>query len=124
MNQKALLDKGIKIWGSPFTPEFMDWAFMGMPEELGAIWAEIPKNLDILITHGPPFGILDRTMRGENAGCPKLLEAIQIKTPRIHVFGHIHEGYGLREKNGTVFMNASLCNANYELVNKPVVIEL
>jgi len=97
---------------------------MGTPEILSAIWAKIPKNLDILITHGPPFGILDRTTRGVNAGCPKLLEVVQIQTPRIHVFGHIHEGYGMREKDGTVFVNASLCNANYDLVNKPVTIDL
>ena len=124
MNQKILFNTGIKVWGSPFTPEFMDWAFMGTPEKLGAIWAGIPDNLDILITHGPPFGILDRTTRGVNAGCPKLLEAVQIKAPRIHVFGHIHEGYGMCGKDGTIFVNASLCNANYDLVNKPVTIDL
>ncbi len=124
MNQTVLLGNGTRVWGSPFTPEFMDWAFMGTPEILSAIWAKIPKNLDILITHGPPFGILDRTTRGVNAGCPKLLEVVQIQTPRIHVFGHIHEGYGMREKDGTVFVNASLCNANYDLVNKPVTIDL
>ncbi len=124
MNNKILIDGHVKIWGSPFTPEFLDWAFMGTPSKMETIWAKIPNGLDILITHGPPFGILDRTTDGANAGCPKLLEIVQARKPKIHIFGHIHEGYGMREINGTVFINASLCNANYDLVNKPVVFNL
>jgi len=121
-----LIHAGDFTWvGDPKpTLDFLDWAFMGTPEILSPIWAKIPKNLDILITHGPPFGILDRTIRGVTAGCSKLLEAVQLKAPRIHVFGHIHEGYGMLKKNGTAFVNASLCSANYDLMNKPVVIDL
>ncbi len=124
MNSKIVIDKRVKIWGSPFTPEFMNWAFMGTPSSLAAVWSKIPHGLDILITHGPPFGILDRTSEGMNAGCPKLLETVQIKKPKFHIFGHIHEGYGMREINGTTFVNASLCNANYNLANKPVAFDL
>ncbi len=124
MNSGIVIDGQIKIWGSPFTPEFMDWAFMGTPREREALWVKIPENLDILVTHGPPFGILDKTVDGENAGCPHLLKAVQRRKPKIHLFGHIHEGYGLREIDGTVFVNASLCNENYDLVNEPVVLQL
>lgn len=123
VNEKTVMDGRISIWGSPFTPEFLSWAFMGTSRELETIWGGIPDRLDILITHGPPFGILDRTTEGVPAGCPKLLEAVQRKKPRIHIFGHIHEGYGMQEKNGTLFINASLCNANYDLVNAPVAID-
>lgn len=97
---------------------------MATPQKREALWAEIPEDLDVLITHGPPFGILDRTTNGENAGCPHLLKAVQSRKPKIHFFGHIHEGYGMREKDGTVFVNASLCNENYDLVNQPVLFEL
>src|SRR3989338_2627279 len=124
MNSEILVEGRLRIWGSPFTPEFMNWAFMATPAERSDLWAKIPNDLDILITHGPPFKILDKTTRGVNAGCPKLLEAIQSKKPKIHVFGHIHEGYGMCGKDGTIFVNASLCNANYDLVNKPVTIDL
>ncbi|OGW72654.1 MAG: hypothetical protein A2Y02_02905 [Omnitrophica bacterium GWA2_52_12] len=122
-NSELVLGK-IRIWGSPFTPEFMNWAFMGTPSTLKPVWDKIPMGLDILITHGPPFRILDRTRDGLSVGCPLLLEAIKMAKPRFHVFGHIHEGYGLREKNGTTFINASLCNASYDLVNNPVVIDI
>ncbi len=124
MNSEMMIDARIKVWGSPFTPEFMDWAFMGTPQKLEALWAEIPEHLDILITHGPPFGVLDRTVDGMNAGCPHLSKTVQRKKPKIHLFGHIHEGYGMREKDGTIFVNAALCNENYDLVNEPVVLEL
>ncbi len=124
INSGVLLDGRVKVWGSPFTPEFMHWAFMGTPKELETLWAGIPEHLDVLVTHGPPFGVLDRTTEGKNAGCPHLLKAVQNKKPRVHLFGHIHEGYGMTEKNGTVFVNTSLCNENYDLVNKPVVLEL
>ena len=124
MNNAIRVEERIKIWGSPFTPEFLNWAFMGTPEKRKALWAEIPEHLDILITHGPPFGILDRTIDGENAGCPHLLKAVQSKKPKIHLFGHIHEGYGTLEIDGTLFVNASLCNERYDLINAPVVLEL
>lgn len=121
--EDPVLDQ-VRIWGSPITPEFNDWTFMETREKIGAVWQQIPSNLDILITHGPPFGILDRNSGGLNVGCSALLETVKVKKPKIHVFGHIHEGYGIVEKNGTIFINASLCNANYNLVNKPIVVEL
>ena len=124
MNSGIVLEEQIKIWGSPFTPEFMNWAFMGTPSMLKLVWSQIPANLDVLITHGPPFQILDMTMDGCNAGCPLLLEKVKVLKPKYHIFGHIHECYGMREKGETAFINASLCNAAYDLVNKPVVIDL
>lgn len=124
INSEVIIDERFKIWGSPYTPEFMNWAFMATPREREVLWAKIPEGLDILVTHGPPFGILDRTIDGENAGCPYLLKAIQTKKPKFHLFGHIHEGYGLRKIGGTTFVNASLCNENYDPINSPVVFEI
>lgn len=116
---------GIKFWGSPWQPFFCNWAF-NLPRgpELAKVWAKIPDNIDVLITHGPPYGILDEIYNGERVGCQDLSDALERVKPRVHVFGHIHEGYGVLEQNGTVYVNASLCNEYYQRVNEPIVIDL
>jgi len=77
----------------------------------------IPENIDVLITHGPPFGILDKTVRGEKVGCQDLLAAIKRIKPKFHIFGHIHEDYGTVTKDETTFVNASLLNERYYYTN-------
>lgn len=84
---------GVKFWGSPWTPQFFDWSFMGGPEEMEKRWALIPDDTDVLITHGPPYGILDQS--NVRAGCSELRERLEIVKPRIHIFGHIHEARGM-----------------------------
>ena len=89
----------------------------------------IPEGVDILITHGPPHRILDQVdSRGPNAyeyvGCELLMDKIRKIKPKVHVFGHIHEQSGYDEKDGTLFINASVLNSQYQLVNKPFSIEL
>lgn len=91
----------IKIWGSPYTPFFSSdfWVFHKKGQRaLREHWAQIPENLDILITHGPPNRILDQTLEGDYAGDSELLDKLSSldKPPRYHLFGHIHEGYGKR----------------------------
>lgn len=80
INEGLQINKHLKVWGSPYTPRFMDWAFMAGSEAISKIWSKIPDGLDILITHGPPFGILDRTAAGHHVGCPELLKAVQRKS--------------------------------------------
>jgi Icc-related predicted phosphoesterase len=107
---------GLKFWGSPYTPEFLNWAFM-YPRGLSALryWDLIPYNLDVLITHGPPSGILDQTAPGEpHLGCEQLLNAIEEKKPRVHLFGHIHGGAGTFENGATRFVNAAYLNEHYK----------
>jgi Icc-related predicted phosphoesterase len=78
-------------------------------------WSLIPYNLDVLITHGPPFGILDQTAPGEaHLGCEELLNAVEEKKPRVHLFGHIHGGAGTFENRATRFMNAAYLNERYK----------
>jgi len=104
------------FWGSPYTPEFMDWAFM-YPRGSAArqYWDQIPYNLDVLITHGPPLGILDQAMPGgAHLGCEKLLEAVKEKKPKIHLFGHIHGGAVTFENGVTRFVNAAYLNEQYK----------
>lgn len=115
------------FWGSPWTPFFHSdyWRFhTTTKEQRKKMWANIPDNLDLLITHGPPNRVLDKTLEGDYAGDIELLLEIAVKVPRFHVFGHIHEGYGQRKEGSTTFINASLLNSQYALVNKPIEIIL
>ncbi len=119
--------EGIKIWGSPITPRFMDWYFMEDRDKIHKYWDLIPKDTDILITHGPPFGILDYVKRGniltQNLGCESLLETINKIKPKYHIFGHIHYSYGVKIINDTTFINCSVVDEDYEVVNKPMDFE-
>ena len=115
----------IKIYGSPWQPEFHNWAF-NLPrggDKLKEKWENIPANTDILITHGPPFGHLD-TIKGTatSLGCELLTERIGVVKPKIHVFGHIHTGYGYKFDGTTHFFNASLLNEQYKYENKPLTV--
>jgi Icc-related predicted phosphoesterase len=117
--------EGLRIYGSPYTPEFYNWAFMKKRgAEIRKVWENIPSKLDILVTHGPPFKVLDRNLYGVFTGCEDLLERVKEVKPKIHAFGHIHESYGTIEENGIKFINASSLNINYKLANKPVEIDL
>ncbi|MCC6738926.1 MAG: metallophosphatase domain-containing protein [Planctomycetia bacterium] len=118
--------RGLRFWGSPWQPEFCHWAFnIERREDLAAKWALIPSGVDVLVTHGPPRGILDRTVGGDDAGCDALEEAVATRVkPRVHVFGHIHEAYGALERGGVAYVNASICDLAYRPVNPPVVREL
>lgn len=115
---------GIKLWGSPVTPWFMDWAFnVDRGEPIRGVWSRIPDDTELLITHGPPYSILDRTFFGEPVGCEELLPAVKKIRPRVHVFGHIHEAYGQCEIDGTLFINCSVLDKRYHVANKAVVME-
>lgn len=113
---------GLRIWGSPWQPWFYDWAFnLARGAAIAERWALIPPGIDVLITHGPPEGILDRTAAGERAGCADLAEAIARVRPRLHVFGHIHEAYGRLTWDGTLYVNASTCDLGYRPLQPPVL---
>ena len=114
-------DNMIKIWGSPWQPEFYNWAFnLPRGEKLKEKWDMIPMNTDILITHGPPFGKLDYVNYSKmNVGCEELLKRIEEVKPKIFVCGHIHEGRGYVYDGNTHYFNASVLNDRYEFRNKP-----
>lgn len=98
---------GLKIWGSPATLEYHDWAFNFKSKEIIKIWDKIPLNTDIIITHGPPYDILDKS-KNLTLGCPDLLEKINEINPKIHSFGHIHESNGVIEIGKTKFINCAI----------------
>lgn len=117
---------GLKIWGSPWTPTFYNWHFMkDRGDDIKKKWDLIPEDIDILITHGPPYGILDVNNRGEHCGCMDLREAIFRVKPKVHVFGHVHEQGGKTiDLCITKFINASIMDSQYKPSNKPVSILL
>ncbi|MBT4329716.1 MAG: metallophosphoesterase [Gammaproteobacteria bacterium] len=125
LQDSSITIDGVKFYGAPWQPEFYNWAFnLPRGEPLREKWSQIPNDTDVLITHGPPHGVLDRVSRGERVGCEDLLEAVQRVQPQLHVFGHIHEDYGQVERGGTVFVNPSTCNAVYRPVNPCVVVDI
>jgi Icc-related predicted phosphoesterase len=115
---------GLKIFGSPFTPQFYDWAYMKPREDLDSDWQMIAEEVDILITHGPPKGILDVT-RDFSTRLP-VHERIK---PRIHAFGHIHDEQGIRNcdlimRDTTQFINCSVCDISGRFENNGFVVEI
>ncbi len=125
LNDSGIEIEGLKIWGSPIQPWFHNWAFNRQRGvDIKKHWDLIPTDTDFLITHGPPLDILDRTMSGEAVGCKDLLDKVLAIKPQFHLFGHIHEAYGRIGKNGTQFINASVLNLQYQMVNEAVVVEM
>ena len=117
---------GMKIWGSPVQPEFNNWAFnVARGAAIRRYWKMIPANTDVLVTHGPPFGVLDKSDPSTaHLGCEELAKAVEQIKPRLHVFGHIHGGHGSSAGNGTRFVNASVVNEGYRLVHEAQVVEI
>ena len=126
LQDNSVIIDGIKIWGTPWQPWFYDWAF-NLPrngEELKSKWDMIPEDTDILITHGPPFGILDVVIgRTEHLGCELLTERLKIIKPKIHVFGHIHSGRYIFEQDDILYVNAAVLNEQYSYTYKPITID-
>jgi Icc-related predicted phosphoesterase len=123
---------GLKIYGSPWQPRFFDWAFnLNRGAEIAEKWKLIPNDIDVLITHGPPHGILDAIPKPwgvENSGCENLRERVEaiasLGRLKLHAFGHIHCGYGTYDEFGIRFVNASTCDEQYEPTQPPIVIDL
>lgn len=119
-------EKSIKVWGSPWQPEFYDWAF-NLPrggDELKSRWNNIPGDVDILITHGPAYGYLDKVIgRNDNLGCELLVERIKEIKPKIHVCGHIHSGRGYVFDGDTHYINASVLNEDYVYEYMPLTVD-
>ncbi|MEM7384020.1 MAG: metallophosphatase domain-containing protein [Verrucomicrobiota bacterium] len=123
-----LPDSGLSIYGTPWQPAFHNWAF-NLPrsgEALKNVWSAIPDGVDILLTHGPPQGILDTSgppWHQPLLGCELLEAKVKEIQPRLHVFGHIHGGYGMKTLGATCFVNAAVVDERYQYAQKPVVID-
>jgi Icc-related predicted phosphoesterase len=125
LNDSGVTIQEITIWGSPISPWFYNWAFN---RHRGAAikkhWDLIPHHTNIIVTHGPVCGILDKTISGSHVGCEDLLHTIKVIQPQVHICGHIHEAYGKLIIDDTLFINASVLNHKYELANAPIVFDV
>lgn len=129
LQDEACEIEGIKFYGAPHQPWFLNWAFNFPRLDDGSVarqtWAKIPSNTNVLVTHCPPRNILDGLMDGGNAGCPYLTDRIsQLPNLKLHVFGHIHWSYGITHLNNTAFVNAAICTEEYRPTNKVRVVKL
>lgn len=117
---------GIKIYGEPRQPRFFNWAFnVDRGQAIKKYWDAIPDDTQILITHGPAYGMLDMTIEGDLTGCEDLRNRLsELKELKLMCCGHIHEARGdFRFADGQLIINASVLNRSYRLVNKPYVID-
>lgn len=137
LNDSGCEVEGIKFWGSPVQPTFFNWAFnRDRGPKIRKHWSLIPNDIDVLLTHGPCYGIVDgapiytnysiraKLPEPRHVGCKDLLGTINRVKPSLHICGHIHSAYGDSSSNGTTFVNASVCNEEYILVNKPYVVDI
>lgn len=120
---------GRPFYGSPYTPWFNDWAFNVQPDHIKRVWDRIPMETSVLITHGPPLGQMDSfydhgLKKIVHAGDPELHAAVRRVKPRIHIFGHIHAGYGEDIVGPTRSYNVAICNEAYVPTNDVTVIDI
>lgn len=120
LQDEEVIIEGIKFYGTPWQLPFNNWAFNLPEEELDKKFSKIPNDVDVLITHSPPYGILDSIPSRSNLGSKSLLKHVLRITPKVHIFGHIHGGYGMwrDEENNIVFINASVLDEDYRLINR------
>jgi Icc-related predicted phosphoesterase len=120
-NEEVTID-GVRFYGSPITPRFFDWAFMrDRGDEISKVWEKIPEGIDVLITHGPALNKLDVSGRGDVCGCYDLGSFIKKIKPKVHICGHIHGSYGYLKEDNITYINCSLLNEHYQLVNDAIV---
>ena len=135
LQDEACEVEGLKFYGSPQTPRFYNWAFnRDRGADIKRYWDKIPTDTDVLITHGPPYGICDEAYRvgfntTEHVGCKDLLDAIKRVKPKIWMGGHIHYSYGIgsvthEDGSKTMCYNCSILDENYAVANKPWIINI
>jgi len=126
VQDEMIIVDGVKIYCSPWQPEFMNWAFnLERGEEIKEKWDAINEECEILVTHGPVYGILDLAPGDRYVGCVDLLETITIRLKKLstHICGHIHGAHGSEYKHGKTFINASVLNERYIIAYKPILLE-
>ena len=117
LQDESVLIDGVNFYGSPWnlTP---GWAFGD--SSFKEVWDKIPNNTDVLMTHSPPYKILDQSSRGIRYGCPNLEKVVKRIKPKYHIFGHIHKSFGETTIDETTYINSSIWYDN----SKPVIITI
>lgn len=124
LNDTGLTIDGVKFHGAPWVPDLDTHAFFANSQALHMAWSKIPGDVDVLITHTPPAGMLDISSRGLTLGCPHLAERLKSLRPTLHCFGHVHASSGQRKCRGVTYINASSVNSNFEIANPPFEFEI
>lgn len=131
LNDSGVELEGLKFWGSPVQPRFFNWSFnRDRGEEIQRHWNMIPEGTDVLITHGPPYGICDEAYRvgyniTEHVGCENLRDTILKIAPKLHLFGHIHySGQTSYIGPKTTYANVSVMDESYIVTGKPMVFDI
>jgi len=121
LNQGFKSVLGVRFFASPYSLNFCNWWFMKSETELEDMYSKIPKDTQVLITHTPVYGILDKPINGFSCGSESLKNRIE-ELPKLkyHICGHIHEGYGKEKQGKITYINGSLLNYKYEMVNVPI----
>lgn len=110
LNNETIEIDGYKIFGSPNTAELPGWAFGDWEKNMSKYYDKIPDDVDILVTHTPPYGILDLSSSGNRYGSKTLLERLKSLKPKINMFGHVHESYGTLIKDDVLYANVNVYN--------------
>lgn len=114
---------GFKILASSHIPNLKNWAFCSDENVRERFYSNIEQDADIVISHSPPLGIGD-VVQYQSVGCEYLRKYIDTNKPKIVINGHIHEGFGVKEVNGTRIFNCAILNEHYMSFNKITIIEL
>jgi len=122
---EAIEIEGLRIWGSPVTPLYGGAFGMISAEDRSKLYAQIPEDTDVLVTHGPPYRILDSGPdSGFHSGCRELFDAVMRVRPKLHIFGHVHVARGIFQTHETTFVNAALLGMHGDLDKAPIVIQM
>lgn len=133
LENEALEIEGIKFFGSPIVVKRLlnkrttHAVFYKQREDVNeTFWDFIPSDTNVLLTHGPAFGIGDSARGNTPTGCIHLLNKLgTLKDLKVHAFGHIHEAHGLYYMQELdwkfVAINSSIVDQNYGLKNKPII---
>jgi predicted phosphodiesterase len=125
-------NRKIKVYGAPWVPNLLGWAFWDRNQDK---FEHAPRDIDVLVTHGPPLGIRDDDISDTHFGSRHIARYLNhCPLLKAHIFGHVHEGYGMEQKGEILFANASTCNrvqdpvnprlTRYEPVNPALVIDI
>ena len=137
LQDESIIIDGVKIHCSPQSPYFFNWAFNCARNKQDSItykkplitdyWDKIDDDVNILCVHSPVYGINDFVpyRGGEHVGCRDLLDVVYNRLNKLSllIHGHIHYSYGTTYRNGVLYVNASIVNEQYNVVNKPILIE-
>jgi Icc-related predicted phosphoesterase len=124
MNEGIEID-GLRTWGSPVTPLYGGAFGLSSAADRRRLYAQIPQDTEVLITHGPPYGILDSSPdSGLHSGCRELFDAVMRVRPKLHVFGHVHGAHGIFQSDHTTFVNAALLGIHGDLDKSPLVFQM